>query len=157
MARQIRINEGSIRHTAWGGSVGLGGRIKGPGLDLVSFMASWGEGLGRYLYNDVFPDAAIDHQGNFQLVQAWGGYLAYQHFWNSTWRSTLAYGQAEAHYPRFVPGVGTTAVRSAHINLLWSPLLQTTFGLEYIYALRALQNGTSGDLQRVQFSARYSF
>ena len=157
MAREIRVSEGSWERSAWGGSVGLGGRIKGPGLDLLTFMASWGHGLGRYLYNDVFPDAAYDVEGNFRLVDAYGGYLAYQHFWNQAWRSTVAYGQAEARYPGFVPGVGTARVRSAHVNLLWSPLLQTTFGLEYIYALRSLQNGDSGDLQRVQFSARYSF
>jgi hypothetical protein len=157
MARQVRIAEGAARHAAWGGSVGLGGRIKGPGLDILSFMAGWGDGLGRYLYNDVFPDAAFDGLGHFQLVEAYGGYLAYQHFWNPAWRSTLAYGQAEASYPWFVPGTATGRVRSVHVNLLWSPLLQTTFGLEYIYALRALEDGEDGDLQRVQFSAKYNF
>jgi len=36
-------------------------------------------------------------------------------------------------------------------------LLQTTFGLEYTYAMREIESGANGDLHRVQFSAMFQF
>jgi hypothetical protein len=157
LLRQYRSDEGGEAREAWGGAASLMGRIKGPGLDSLSFTVSWGEGLGRYLYNAVFPDAALDSRGRLVPIEAYGGFLAYQHFWSPAWRSTVAYGYGAADNPRFLPGTLTERVQSAHVNLLWSPLLQTTFGLEYLYALRGLENGSEGDLHRVQFSARYNF
>jgi hypothetical protein len=36
-------------------------------------------------------------------------------------------------------------------------MLQTTIGLEYIYANRELTNHQNGELHRVQFSTRFNF
>jgi len=51
----------------------------------------------------------------------------------------------------------TRQAQSTHANLLWSPILQATLGLEYIYGMRELIDGRSGSLSRVQLSARYNF
>jgi hypothetical protein len=159
LGRQIRISERANEQEAWGGAVGVQGRVKVPeaGPDNFSFMLSYGNGLGRYVSNSAFPDGALDRSGRLSLTTVYSGFLAYQHFWNPQWRSTVAYGYSAADYPAFLPGVVTHRVQSAHANLLWSPLLQTTFGLEYIFATRELENGDEGSLHRVQFSARYNF
>jgi hypothetical protein len=158
LGRQIRIAERNHEQEAWGGALSLQGRVKIPGeSDNLNFMLSYGNGLGRYVSNSSFPDGALNRTGRLDLITSYSGYLAYQHFWNSQWRSTVAYGVNEVDNPSFLPGIVSKRVQSAHINLLWSPLLQTTFGLEYIYALRELKNGDEGHLHRVQFSTRYNF
>ncbi|MDD2864989.1 MAG: DcaP family trimeric outer membrane transporter [Methylococcales bacterium] len=48
-------------------------------------------------------------------------------------------------------------MQSIHANLLWSPITQIILGMEYVYATREVFDGRDGDLQRVQFSARYNF
>jgi hypothetical protein len=73
------------------------------------------------------------------------------------WRSSIANGYATADNPLFAPGTANDWVQSAHVNLLWSPFIQTTFGFEYMYAVRKIQSGVSGDLQRVMFSSKLNF
>ena len=83
--------------------------------------------------------------------------VSYQHWWNKQWRSNLTYGYATAKQPEFVNPLLNQQVQSVHANLIWSPISQTTLGMEYIFAERELINGQKGELQRIQFSARYSF
>jgi hypothetical protein len=83
--------------------------------------------------------------------------LAYQHWWNKQWRSSVVYGYDQAEQPDWVNQVLNQEVQSLHANLLWSPVNQAVMGLEYIYANRKLLDGREGDLQRLQFSARYNF
>ena len=83
--------------------------------------------------------------------------LSYQHWWSNKWRSTIAYGFAQSDLPNYANGGLTRQGQSLHLNLLWSPLVQTTFGLEYIYATRSLESGPHGDLNRLQFSSRFNF
>ncbi len=156
MARDIR-SANQTRDSAFGGAVSLTGKIDAYGRDDARFMLAYGNALGRYSSSNLFNDAAIDAQGRIHLFDAYSGYLAYRHWWGQAWRSTLAYGFAYGDNPAFGPGTVSRWAQSAQINLLWSPLLQTTFGLEYTYAMRGVESGAVGDLQRVQFSALFQF
>lgn len=159
MARQIRNTDASSGRSqqAWGGAVNLAGKIDLFEQDNLRFMFSYGNALGRYATFNTFEDAAINPQGSLALVNTMMAMFSYQHFWSKNWRSTLAYGFANAEQPNFVGGNMTRQAQSAHANLLWSPVSQTTFGAEYIYLYRDSVDGRNGDLHRVQFSARYSF
>ena len=159
LARQIRIADNDQHHdsAAWGGALSLAGRIKLFELDNIRFMFNYGNALGRYTSLNVFNDGSVDRRGNIALNSVYGGFLSYQHYWTPSWRSTLAYGFGQIDNPGFVAQSVSQQVQSVHVNLLWSPLLQTTIGLEYIYALRELEDGRRGDLQRVQFSTRFNF
>jgi len=168
MGRQIRYTKQTTnqQQEAWGGAVSLAGKINTVGMDNVKFMLGYGDAYGRYAAFNAFEDAALDASGRLQLVKVYSAMMAYQHWWNKAWRSTLAYGFAAADQPAFVQqavnlngnvGEMTRQAQSAHINLLWSPWLSTTFGLEYFYALRERADGQTGDLNRVQFSTRFNF
>ncbi len=160
LGRNLRYtnNTTSLQKEIWGGGVNLAGKINTVGLDNVRFMAHLGKGIGRYITtSNTFEDAAISSTGNLQLVTTYGGLLSYQHWWNKQWRSSLTYGFSHADQPTFVNSVLNQQVQSIHANLLWSPISQTVMGVEYVYATRELLDGRSGDLQRVQFSARYNF
>jgi outer membrane murein-binding lipoprotein Lpp len=159
LARQIRYSDNNHHQAseAWGGAVSLAGKVRTYGLDNFRFMLNYGNGLGRYTSYNLFNDAVLNSSGHIDLLDVYGGFLAYQHFWSPAWRSTVAYGFAHADYPPFVAQSVSKQAQSVHVNLLWSPLLQATIGLEYIYGLRQLENGQEGDLQRVEFSTRFSF
>jgi hypothetical protein len=42
-------------------------------------------------------------------------------------------------------------------NLFYSPLPKLDIGAEFRYAQRELENGTDGDLNRLQLTTKYSF
>lgn len=160
LGRQLRYtNSGNgYRQDAWGGGVNLSGRINTFGLDNIRFMAHYGKGDGRYVSTtNTFADAALDSHGAIELSESYGAMLAYQHWWDKQWRSSLTYGFAQTDYPHYANPVLTRQVQSLHANLLWSPVSQAMLGVEYTYADRELIDGRDGILQRVQFSAKYSF
>lgn len=156
MGRQIR-SDMQNQDSVLGGALNVSGKINTFGRDDARFMLAYGNALGRYSSSNLFNDAAIDASGKIHLFDAYSGYFAYRHWWNPEWRSTLAYGFAYGENTGFVPSTVSKWAQSVQVNLLWSPLLQTTFGLEYTYAMRALESGASGDLHRVQFSTLFQF
>lgn len=157
MVRQIRHADQATDSDAWGGAISFGGKVRTFGLDNFSFHASYGNALGRYTSFGAFSDGIIDNRGSVRLFDVFAGFAAYQHWWNPTWRSSIAYGYAIADNPSFAPGTINDWMQSAHVNLLWSPFVQTTFGLEYLYATRKIHNGAKGDLQRIMFSSKFNF
>lgn len=158
MARQISYTPATLNQeiSLWGGAVSLGGKINTFGADNIRFFLSYGNPLGRYGPNTLFADAAVDSAGNMNLITAYSGMLSYQHWWNSTWHSNLVYGIAHADQPGFAATANSLG-QSLHANLLWTPSEQTMIGIEYIYGMRELVNGQNGDLNRIQFSTRFSF
>jgi len=156
MVRNIRSNV-KVNSNAFGGATSLSGRINSFNRDDIRFMLNYGNVLGRYASSNLFNDGAIDAQGNIELFDQYGGFAAYRHWWNETWRSTLAYGFSYAENVDFVPKTVNKWAQSAQLNLLWSPLPQTTFGLEYTYASRELENNDNGHLHRLQFSSIFKF
>ncbi|WP_231890841.1 DcaP family trimeric outer membrane transporter [Methylomonas koyamae] len=160
LGRQLRYTNSSngYRQDAWGGGVNVSGRINTVGLDNIRFMAHYGKGDARYVSTtNTFADAALDSHGAIELSESYGAMVAYQHWWDKQWRSSITYGFAQTDYPHYANPVLTRQVQSLHANLLWSPVSQAMLGVEYTYADRELIDGRDGVLQRVQFSAKYSF
>jgi hypothetical protein len=160
MGRQIRYTEpkSGERAETWGGAASIAGKVDTVGLDNVRFMLNYGNAFGRYASNNAFEDAALQAEtGRLRLINAYSAMLAYQHWWNKSWRSTVAYGYEQADQPAFVSGELTRRAQSVHANLLWSPLLYVTLGLEYIRATRQIVDGRSGALDRWQVSTRVNF
>lgn len=159
MGRQIRNTDPTTGRAeqAWGGAVSVAGKINVVEQDNIRFMLNYGNALGRYATLNTFEDAALNSSGNMELLKVFAAMFSYQHFWSKTWRSTVAYGFAHAEQPDFAGANMTRQVQSVHANLLWSPISQTTFGAEYIYMRRDSVDRRDGDVQRVQFSARYNF
>lgn len=160
LGRQIRFTNSAtgFQRGEWGAAVNLAGKINTFGLDNIRFMTYYGNGDGRYVSNNnTFSDASLDANGNLDLTSVYGAMLSYQHWWNKQWRSNVTYGLAQAEQAGFANRVLNKQVQSLHANLLWSPVSQAVLGVEYTYATRELIDGRDGDLQRLQFSARYSF
>lgn len=147
-----------IDDTKWGGAISIAGRILLPRQDNLRFSLSYGNVLGRYLSSNAFDDATIDNSGDINLTEIIGGYVAYQHWWTDKLRSSVVLGGAYANQDtRIVPSTVDKIFASSNINLIWSPTLKSSIGLEWLHGYRELDNGDSGKIDRIQFSAIYKF
>lgn len=161
LARELRSDGAlspGVKDSAWGGALSVAGRIPTRGRDNLRFSLAHGNALGRYTSLNAFNAGFIDADGRIRLTPVTSALLGYQHWWSPRWRSNVAASVAFADLDRRrLPAGVTEWVESYHANLLWSPVLQASLGLEYIYARRELLGGASGDLHRLQFSALYNF
>lgn len=161
MAREIRSDGtvlAGVADSAWGGAVSISGRLTLTSQDNLRFNLSYGNALGRYLSYNAYDDGVIDGNGRIHLTRIAGGYLAYQHWWTETLRSTAAAGFAHADNPSIVvPGGVNKDFYSTHLNLIWSPSLNASIGIEWLHAYRELEDGRNGRLDRVQVTSMYKF
>ncbi len=158
LGRQAQYTPAAINRekSIWGGAVNFSGKINTFDADNIRFMLGYGNVMGRYGPNNLFADATVDSGGNMDLVPIYSAMLAYQHWWDNAWRSTLAYGVSHADLPAYA-AAANRHTQTVHANLLWNPISQATVGVEYIYGMRELGNGQNGELHRVQFSTRFNF
>ncbi len=172
MGRQLaydkRSNGGNTQasdDTAFGYGLNLSG-VWQLGRDDLRFSALYGDALGRFFAVYGFNDGYIDADGNIETFDQYGGFIAYRHFWSDRWRSTLSLSGAWADNPSDAFGdaaLNTTVdgwakeYRSLHVNLNYMPTPAFQLGGELILASREVEDGRSGNLGRLQFSARYAF
>lgn len=158
IARQLKYKESTLNldSSESGGGVSIAGRINAIGKDDIRFSITSGKGLGRYLGLALNPDAYIDGNNELSTLDQTGANIAYRHFWSDTTRSTLGYAIYDADAGS-TAGVYNEKSQSIHINLLFSPLPKLTLGSEVIYGKLEKSNGDSGEMNRLQFSAKYSF
>lgn len=128
------------------------------GKDDLRLMFNAGSGMGRYLGINTANGAVLNASGELEAIDSNGGTIAYRHVWNDQWRSTLSYAFFNADNELALTGSGVTKdTQSMRINAIYSPSPELSFGLEYAHAKRELESGLDGDMDRLQFSAKYSF
>ena len=162
LARNIRFDNGTTKDSRWGGAFSLTGIVPVLGKDELRFNLNAGNVLGRYQELGFFPDGHIDDAGELRLTPTVSGFVAYRHWWTPELRSSLVLSASQARPADAVPAGVNKEARSAHLNLIWSPLPKVSLGGEYIHARRELTGtggatGLSGSLNRLQLSATYNF
>lgn len=164
VARQLsdRGTVGGGDDTSFGWGLSLAGKIPLWGEDDLRFTLSGGDGFGRYMALNTVGDAIVDADGKLRSVELVNGYVAWHHPWNAQWRSNLMLSGMRANTGQSAEGAMfganvTRYVRSATVNLLYSPIDKITFGAEFRHARRDTVGGLAGNLDRLQFSARYNF
>lgn len=131
------------------------------GKDDIRLQLNAGSALGRYLGLQTYRDGVIEDSGDIELIDSVGGFVAYRHFWAPKWRSSLVLSASSADNPSTVAATTAASYQSAHANLIYAPVAALNFGVEYIHASKTIEqpiNGDdSGDIDRLQFSAKYIF
>jgi hypothetical protein len=159
LVRQIRLDSADAPASTdakLGAAISVAGLLPLAGKDDFRFTASAGNGIGRYS-NGFFPDGVVGTDGQLRLPKQWGWFGAYRHFWNEQLRSNLVLSSAGESNPAGAPANTNRSTRSAHVDLIWSPVASTDLGIEYIYGYRQTEDGESGHLNRLQASAKYVF
>ena len=144
--------------TALGWGVSASGKLKVGLRNDFRFMATYGEGIGRYVGVNVVNDAAFAAGNDLETIPTVSGFASYRHFWSEKWRSNLTLGYFEADHPvALTSDAVTREVRSVHANLIYSLNPKIDVGVELIRADRELDNGDDGAMNKLQFSAKYGF
>lgn len=149
---------GTGDNSALGYGLSLSGIIKVGARDDLRFMGTAGDGLGRYIGVNIVNDAALGSGGDLNPIFTYSGFAAYRHFWTADLRSSIAGSYFRADNPVMLTGNQVTDESwNGFVNLVWSPVSRLDLGIEYMYAERMLEDGRSGDLQKIQVSSRFSF
>jgi hypothetical protein len=160
LAREVHVESAAAPAASsgkWGGAVALTGIVPMTGKDDLRLDLNFGNAIGRYQVGGFFPDGYVDAAGELHLARQTSGYVAYRHFWSPTLRSTLEVSAADSAPPADTFAGINKADRSQHLNLIWRPVANFDVGAELIHAHRVVTGGDSGSLNRLQFSAQYSF
>tara|TARA_B110000091_G_scaffold23052_2_gene21823 strand:- start:53 stop:1213 length:1161 start_codon:yes stop_codon:yes gene_type:complete len=158
LARQLTYKVGGVDADETSFGVSASGMVK-LGEDNLKFMLTQGKGLGRYVGLNVARGAVLNGD-DLDAIDSTSGFIAYQHKWNSQWRSTFLYSFFSADNNTdllSISGDPTESTQSYSANILYSPVKRLTFGAELKHAERETQSGIDGDLDRLQFSVKYAF
>ena len=161
IVRQLHVSADDllgVDDAAWGYGISLSGKLKVGQQDDFRFMATAGDGLGRYIGLNIVNDAAIRPDGTLDPIFTWSGFVAYRHVWTPRLRSNIAGSWFKADNPvALTTRQVTDESWNAFANLIWTPIPPLNVGIEVMYASRTLEDGRSGNLQRVQLSTQYNF
>ena len=159
LGRNVHVDSAALGANSgrWGGALNVSGIVAVGARDDLRFDANAGNAIGRYQVGGFFPDGYLDASGNLQLAHQASGFLAYRHFWTPKLRSTFEYSAASSTPPAGTAAGINKSDRSQHLNLIWSPIPAVNLGGELVHAERTVVGGDHGNLNRIQFSAQYSF
>ena len=161
IVRTLRISDddfGTGTDSAMAYGLSVSGKIKVGEKDDVRFMATAGDGLGRYIGLNIVNDAALDAAGKLDPIFTWSGFAAYQHHWGGRLRSSVAGSYFKADNPVMLTTRQVTDESwNGFANLIWNPVDPLDIGIELLYAERTLEDGRTGDLRRLMISTRYNF
>lgn len=158
MFRNLVVDNATADDSTIGFAGQVGAKVNLFARDSLMGALQYGQGLGRYSSLATHPDAFIDAAGDLEALDQVAGFIAYQHYWVGTWRSTLVVGYSKADDPTELETTDITEETfSVHANLMFNPVENTRLGIEYLRGERETYDGEDGELNRLQFSAMVSF
>lgn len=162
LVRQIAIdgsyNGGSYDDNITSYGLSVSTKIDFSNKDDLRITFNTGKGLGRYVGLNTVNGAVLDANGELETIDVTAFSAAYRHLWNDKWRSTFLYSTLMADNDTTLTGVGTTKnTHSYSANLLYQATKKFMVGVEYKFANREIESGLDGDMNRIQFSAKYDF
>jgi len=158
LVRQLQFDDGEdIDDKVTSVGVALAGVYK-IGKDDLKFLVNSGSGMGRYVGLNITNGAVVNADNELEAIDSTGYYLAYRHYWDDQWRSTLSYSAIEIDNDTSLTGTSVSkSAQSARLNLIYSPNSRLSFGGEVALAEREIETGDKGKMTRLQFSAKLTF
>lgn len=163
LLRDLRVDRpaagttAAIKDSQFGGALTVGGKFNiGEANDLRYQLT--GGAISRYIGLGVTSDTVLDGANDLETIDGWAGYVAWRHVFNKQLRGNLMYARSQYDNPTAYTGSGVTkSSQSWRINLFYSPLPKIDVGVEYMVGTRELESGADGEIDRLQFTAKYSF
>lgn len=161
--RKLAVHANGMGDNANGWGVSAAGKVPfGPqGRHDIRFSATYGQGMGRYFTVGFAPDAVYDPAvaDRLYVVDNFAGFAAIKLGWTDNVRSTVMAAYQKAWYPDGIalPGLANVASYSVAGNLFWSPVKQLDLGIEYRHAEREVASGLTGQMDRLEMAAKYTF
>jgi hypothetical protein len=163
---QHNIDDGAGNHGSdlmWGVQAGLRLRFNNK-RTTIGVLGFFGYGIGR-VFRGQMSEVAVSGVGNaisVDSVRNFGGYAWIRHQWTPTIQTNFIYGRndgdVESHMTKaLIPGRTLDVHWSIHANIVYEPIKNVAFAIEYIMVKSQFHNALESTVQRVQFSARYKF
>jgi DcaP outer membrane protein len=158
----------SVRGTRRGWGVGSTAFVKARGgADYLSVALTYGDGIGRYL--NYIEGAFYDPQTNWiRLERAVGVVAGYQLKWSDRLRVNMVYGMTRNFDNAYTAAIRANGlatpgdrfginrqVQQAHLGPIFTPMKGVDLGVEGMWAQRKTLAGETGDMLRLNFSAKY--
>ena len=155
---QFEVDGRNDQSATLGWGFTLGAQIKVGERDDLRFHAAAGDGLGRYVAFGLSNGAVVDENLNVEAIPSYLGWIGYRHFWAKGLRTNVNVSGIRVDNDTTLTGheVNREAY-SASANLIYSPIPELSFGLEYMSAWRKVESGASGRFDRLQFAGKYDF
>jgi len=157
----LRVDTLGTGDTAFAWGVSGSGKVPLGARSDLRFMATYGQGIGRYLGLGYVPDAIYGGPvGNdLRRVDNFAAFAALKLGWSATLRSTFMGSFQDANYPGDVVVSPLFSEKSygGAANLFWTPGKGFDLGVEYRHAVRELRGGDTGALDRIEFAIKYGF
>jgi hypothetical protein len=147
--------------SSYTGALSFSGKIN-LGQDDIRFVLVGGT-LGRYVGLNFANDAVLTTNGvtgvaSLDEINGYAGFVAWRHPWSKTVRTNLYYAmQGYDNDEALTGGLANKESWSIAANVFYSPLPKLDIGAEFRHAVRELENGADGSLDRVQLTTKYSF
>jgi len=154
--RQARFEAATGKTSDTGGGVSVMGKWNIGGHDDLRYALTAGNLVARYIGLGVAADAEVDPANQIDTRSGYAGYVAWRHVLDNNWRFNLMY--AGNHFSNdSLYALATRSTQSWHANVFYSPLPKLDLGVEFMHGSREVTSGVDGDLDRLQFMAKYSF
>ena len=127
------------------------------GKDRLTWNVNFGDGIGRYLESGAFQGASITPDGKLDTQFGYGGFMTYKHWWTETISSNLDFGMSAFKLNPDEDPRANKRLYSSHINMIWTPIKQLEFGLEYVWGHREVHDGRTGYVSRLQINSILNF
>jgi hypothetical protein len=158
LSRQLSMQQGLVDDSVQGYGLSFSGKINISKTDDIRFAVTYGDGLGRYLSLNTGNDAVLTKAGALEAISSIGYTLAYKRSWNDKLRSSFFYSAQKIDNPVDLTGLAQTESTSSYsANLIYQLASKVSVGVEVRHATRVLESDLDGDLNRIQFSAKYDF
>ena len=160
IARELRTDTLGSGDTAFGWGVSGSGKIPIGKRHDLRFMATYGQGIGRYLGLGYVPDAIYGGTATrLERIDNFAAFAAFRIGWTDAIHSTVMGSYQSADYPAgvIVTGLANAKSYGGAANLFWSPGKGFDIGMEYRHAVRELVSGDTGALDRLEFAFKYGF
>ncbi len=158
LVRQLSYQNGAIDDSTNGYGLSFSGKYNISKTDDLRFVVNYGKGLGRYLSLNTSNDAVLTNGNELEAIKSVGYSLAYKHAWNDKLRSSIFYSAQTIDNPVQYTGTAQTeSTASYNANLIYQVASKLSVGVEVRHATRTLESDLDGDMNRLQFSAKYDF
>ncbi len=158
LIRELKIDAMGFDDAVLGGAIGLAGKSIIGERDDIRWQVNYGNALGRYLGLNSYNVGVLDANGKIDLIDQYGAFAAYRHVWNEQLHSSFGASFSRADNDTTISGFDVPqSYRSAHADIIWSPISRMSLGAEYIWGVRKDESGAEGVLNRLLFSAKYVY
>ena len=116
-----------------------------------------GDGLGFYMYPGTFKGAYVDSNGKIQTLKQTGANLSASQALTSNSDLSLSYGYTKSDKDPMATATTHKKEQNAYLTYTISPVKHLMYGVEFAHYWVTDETGATGNANRLQFTAQYSF